>query len=172
MSSKMHAGLVAGGFGAALAIGLALSSHLSSMFAYLLSLGLLFAGLVALATGLLSAEIKSRWLRILIFLGGAFCLAGLGWGSPADFAKKFLAGAILLGVLVFAAVRIVRFNLLGWFLGVATATLGGSAVEMLSQPNGYCHTQGSIMLVVLAILLFGPILMWSRRNSDAARVQP
>ena len=136
-----------------------------------LSRGLLVVGLIALTAGLLSAEIKSLWLRILIFLGGAFCLAGLGWGSPADFAKKFLGGAILLGVLVFAAVRIVRFNVLGWFLAVATATLGGSAVEMISQPNHYYHVQGVIMLVVLAILLFWPILMWNRRSSEAQRVQ-
>ena len=127
-----------------------------------ISRGLLFAGIVALAAGFLSSEIKSRWLRILIFLGGAFCLAGLSWGSPADFAKRFLASAILLGVFVFAALRIVRFNILGWFLALATASLGGGAMEMLSQPNAFYHTQGVFLLLVLAVLLFWPLAVWSR----------
>ena len=137
-----------------------------------LSRGLLVVGLIALIAGLLSSEIKSRWLRILIFLGGAFCLAGLNWGSPADFAKNFLAGAILLGVLVFAALRIMRFNVLGWFFAFAAATLGGGAIEMFSQPNAYYHVQGAIMLVVLAVLLFWPMLMWGRGGSEVQRMHP
>ncbi len=51
MSSKMLTGLMAGGFGAALAIGLVLSSHFSPQLAYFLALALLF-GLGMLAGAL------------------------------------------------------------------------------------------------------------------------
>lgn len=146
------------------AIGADLDAYLpsASVAGAAIARGLLFAGIIALAAGFLSAEIKSRWLRILIFLASAFCLAGMNWGSPADFLKKFLAGAILLGVFVFAALRIVRFNLLGWFLAVATAMLGGSAVELLSQPNAFYRTQGVALLLVLGILLLWPLFAWGR----------
>jgi hypothetical protein len=58
MSSKMLAGLVAGGFGAALSIGLTLSVHFSSQLTYFLAV-ILFFGLGALS-GLLAAA----WLDL------------------------------------------------------------------------------------------------------------
>jgi hypothetical protein len=58
MSSKMHAGLVAGGFGAALAISLSLSSLLFPVAAAYLALALLFG------LGVVSGVLAERWLDL------------------------------------------------------------------------------------------------------------
>lgn len=129
--------------------------------------GLFFVGLVTLVSGFLSAEVKSRWLRILIFLLGAFCMVGMSWGSPEDFLKKFLVNAILLAAVVFAALRIVRFNVLGWFLAIATTVLAGGAVELLSQPNGFYRMQGYGLIAFLIVLLLWPLAILGRGAPSA-----
>lgn len=70
MTSKMHAGLVAGGFGAALAIGLVLSAPFSPQLAYVLSLALLFG------LGALSGLLAVQWLDL------------------SDYGRQHVAGAI------------------------------------------------------------------------------
>ncbi len=70
MTSKMHAGLVAGGFGAALAIGLVLSAPFSPRLAYVLSLALLFG------LGALSGLLAAHWLDL------------------SDYGRQHVAGAI------------------------------------------------------------------------------
>ncbi len=70
MSSKMLAGLAAGGVGAALAIGLVLSSHYSPLLAYFLALALLFG------LGVFSGALAVRWLDL------------------ADYGQQHVAGAI------------------------------------------------------------------------------
>ena len=129
--------------------------------------GLMFAGFVALAAGFISAEVKPRWLRILIFLLASFTLVGMNWGSPQDFLKRFLVQAILLGFLVFAGLRIVRFNLLGWFLAFSVAALASAIVELVSQPNRFYRVQGYGLILFLAVLLLGPLLVLSRGASQA-----
>ena len=74
--------------------------------------------MLLLGGAFLGAELRVRWLRLLLFFAVAAAVV-TSWGSPADFLKQFLASAILLAVVVFGMRRVVRFNLLGLFLIVA-----------------------------------------------------
>jgi hypothetical protein len=88
---------------------------------------------------------------------------GTAWGTPADFAKQFLAGALLLGLLIFGISRVVRFNLLGSFLVVACTSLLAGAAKLVSQPNTFCRGNGYAVLLLLAGLLAWPLAAWSMR---------
>lgn len=128
--------------------------------------GLFLAGSVALISGFVSAVLRPRWLRFLLFSLAVLFGTGSDWGSSADFAKQFVATAILLGVIVFSVRRIVRFNLLGYFLVVACATLIGTAAKMLAQPNSYYRTNGYAVLLMLILLLAWPFAAWRMRTAS------
>ncbi|HYL10073.1 MAG TPA: CPBP family intramembrane glutamic endopeptidase [Candidatus Acidoferrales bacterium] len=121
--------------------------------------GLFVAGLIALAGGFLGAVLRQHWARLLFFLVLAVMLVG-DWGSPADFAKQLLARAFLLAIIVMGAQRLVRFNLLGYFLIAAVTALSEAAVELLSQPNSFYRVNGIAVAVALAALLVWPLMAW------------
>ena len=128
--------------------------------------GLLITGTLALAGAFLGAELRVRWLRLALFLALAASLVS-DWGSSGDFLKQLLTSALILGVVVFGFRRVVRFNLLGCFLVVASVALLGGAVEMVSQGNGFYRSQGHLVLAALVLLLAWPLVAWrmgSRKN--------
>ena len=125
--------------------------------------GLLLTGTFALAAAFLGAELRVRWLRLALFIALAASLVS-DWGSPADFLKQFLMSVLLLGVVVFGFRRVVRFNLLGCFLVVASVSLLGAAVELVTQSNGFYRSQGQLVLAAMVILLLWPLVAW-RINS-------
>jgi hypothetical protein len=129
--------------------------------------GLLFTGLIALVAGFVAARCKTASVRALLFVVGSLAMVS-GWGSPADFAKQWLASAIFLAVVVFGVMRVVRFNLLGYFLVLVVSALLSGAVELLSQPNGFYHTQGVACLMVLAAILAWPVVSWMRAGRSVA----
>jgi hypothetical protein len=102
----------------------------------------------------------------LLFLFGALALVGGGWGSPADFAKQFLAKLLLLGVLVFGVHRVVRFNLLGCFLIVAGTSLLGGAAELLAQPDSFYRANGYAVLFGLVLLFAWPLAAWRMKAAN------
>jgi hypothetical protein len=130
--------------------------------------GLLFSGLVAAIAAFVAAQVRHPGLRILLLLFGALALAGGNWGSPADLAKQFLARLILLSVLVFGVRCVMRFNILGCFLVVASTFLLSGATELLSQPDSFYRANGYAVLVALILLLGWPFAAW--RMGDAATV--
>ena len=85
-----------------------------------------------------------------------------GWGSPADLAKQWIANAIFLAVVVFGVMKVVRLNLLGYFLVLAISGLLMGSIELLSQPNGFYRTQGIECLAALALLVAWPMTEWLR----------
>ncbi|MGB9430934.1 MAG: CPBP family intramembrane glutamic endopeptidase [Candidatus Acidiferrum sp.] len=127
---------------------------------------LLTSGVLLLGGAFLGAELRVRWLRLVLFFAVA---AGLvtGWGSPADFLKQFLATAILLGVVVFGIRRLVRFNLLGLFLVVACTALVAGASELVSQPDTFYRTNGYGILLAVVLLLAWPLVTWRLRGQEA-----
>jgi membrane protease YdiL (CAAX protease family) len=126
--------------------------------------GLFITGTFALAAAFLGAELRVRWLRLVLFIALAASLVS-DWGSPGDFLKQFLASLLILGVVVFGFRRVVRFNLLGCFLVVASVSLLGAAVELVTQSSGFYRSQGHLVLAVLVILLLWPLVAW-RINSE------
>ena len=122
--------------------------------------GLLWTGLVTVIASFIAAHVRQSGPRVLLFLLGALSLVGGSWGTPADFAKQFLARLILLGVLVFGVRFIMRFNLLGCFLVVAGTTLVTGAAEMLAQPDAFYRANGYAVLFMLVLLFAWPLAAW------------
>ncbi|HEY6944200.1 MAG TPA: lysostaphin resistance A-like protein [Candidatus Acidoferrum sp.] len=121
---------------------------------------------VAVIASFVAAKIKHTWLRLLLFFVGALAVVGGGWGSPADFAKQFLARLILLGVLVFGVRFLMRFNVLGCFLVIAGTSLISGAAELLAQPDAFYHRNGYAVALVLVLLFVWPLAAW-RMNSTS-----
>jgi Type II CAAX prenyl endopeptidase Rce1-like len=120
---------------------------------------LLTAGLVLLAGAFLGAELRVRWLRLVLFFAVAAATV-TAWGSPADFLKQFVGSAILLAVVVYGMRRVVRFNLLGLLLILACTALLSGANELITQPNGFYRTNGYALLSAMVLLLAWPLVTW------------
>ena len=121
--------------------------------------GLLLAAAIAAVGGFVLAHCKSPLLRALLFVAASIALVN-SWGSPADFLKQWLAQLIFLAVVVFGIARVVRMNLLGYFLVLAIPSLILGAQELLSQPNGFYRQQGYLVLAALLALLSWPLTGW------------
>ncbi|HEX3543679.1 MAG TPA: CPBP family intramembrane glutamic endopeptidase [Candidatus Acidoferrum sp.] len=139
----------------------------AAIFGTVLLRTLMFTGLVALCASFVATNVKQPWLRVLLFLGAALATVGTAWGTPADFAKQFLAGGLLLGLLMFGVTRVVRFNLLGYFLVAAGISLLAAAAKLVSQPDAFYRGNGYAVLLVLAGLLAWPLAAWRKRDRRA-----
>jgi membrane protease YdiL (CAAX protease family) len=137
----------------------------AAVFGTVLLRTLMYTGLVALCASFVATHVKAPWLRLLLFLSATLATVGTTWGTPADFAKQFLAVALLLGVLVFGITRVVRFNLLGCFLVVAGTSLLAAAAKLVSQPSTFYRGNGYAVLLVLVGLLVWPLAAWSRQTA-------
>jgi len=146
-------------FDAAMPSGAAVGSALIS--------SLFLTGFIAFLAAFVASVLRARWLRFLLFLLGALSLTGSGWGDGADFAKQFLAGAILLGVLVFGVRRVMRFNVLGCLLVVACLSLLGAAGQLLGQPDAFYRTNGYAVVLMIGLLLAWPLAAWRMRASSS-----
>jgi membrane protease YdiL (CAAX protease family) len=122
--------------------------------------GLLFTGFVALAASFLTAQIRQTWLRWLLFILVSLALVGGGWGGPADFAKQWIAQAIVLAALVFGVAGVMRFNILGCFLALFLMSLAGDAGEFLGQPDRFYRLNGYVMVAGLAVAVILPLMAW------------
>ena len=130
--------------------------------------GLRITAYVALFASFVAAKVRRTWLRVLLFFVGALAVVGGSWGTPADFAKQFLARVILLGVLVLGVRYIMRFNLLGCFLVVAGTSLVTGAAELLAQPDAFYRANGYAVLLMLAALFVWPLAAWRFSSMSAA----
>jgi len=129
--------------------------------------GLLLTGTFALVAAYLGAELRVRWLRLVLFLALVAALVS-DWGSPGDFTKQLLASGLIMAVIVFGFRRVVRFNLLGCFLAAASLAMLGGAVELTSQPDGFYRSQGYLVVAALVILLGWPLVAWRMGDKQSA----
>ena len=123
--------------------------------------GLFVTALVAVAAGFVAGYVRQRWQQLGLVLCLAVVMSG-GWGSPADFAKKVLVQLAVLGVYWWAVTRVVRFNLLAYFLVAASVALVGAADGLLRQPNEFFRANGYAVVVALLALLAWPLVEWRR----------
>jgi hypothetical protein len=133
MSSKMLAGLVAGGFGAALAIGLTLSTSFSSQLAYFLALALLFG------LGALSGILATAWLDL------------------ADYGHQPAAGA-LAGLVASGLTEICDLILRLVFASISkaspTSMLANLVLARMPAPDGAAYFTFLVLVNVLLYLLY------------------
>jgi hypothetical protein len=127
---------------------------------------LLYSGIFALAAAFLGAELRVRWLRLLLFFALAAAIVS-GWGNGADFLKQFLVSCVLLAFAVFGIRWLARFNVLGWFLVAACVGLVSGASQLLTQPNAFYRTEGYIVVAAIIALLGWPLLAWRLDGSKA-----
>ncbi len=92
--------------------------------------------------------------------------------STGQFLQQFLLESFFLAVVWFGISRFIRFNLLGYFLLLATSSLLQAAVTSISQPNTYIRENGAATLAILALLLLWPLMAWRRADSQNAAVIP
>ena len=137
----------------------------AAIFGTVLLRTLMYTGLIALGASFVATNVKQSWLRLLLFLSAALATVGTAWGTPVDFAKQFLAGTFLLALLVFGITRVVRFNMLGYFLVVAGTSLLAAAAKLVTQPDTFYRANGYAALLILAGLLAWPLWTWSMRGA-------
>jgi len=85
--------------------------------------------------------------------------------TVGSFARSAVLELILLSVLWWGVSKLVRFNLLGYFLLLATMTAAQSAAELLAQPNSFLRANGAVVCVAGVLLLAWPLLAWRRAAS-------
>jgi len=125
-------------------------------------------GVLALAAGFASWYLRSVWLQALLL--GLLALAGAPrWGSAGDLLQNALAGWAGLLLIWWAAHRVVRFNLLGYFLAAALLLLATAAAELLRQPNLYFRANGWAVVATAVALLLWPVIAWQGARQRVSR---
>jgi len=129
--------------------------------------GLFMTGIVVALASFVAAHVRQPLLRISLLVAGALAVTGGGWGSPADLSKQFLGRLILLSVLVFGVQRLMRFNILGCFLVVASTSLVSGAAELLGHPDSFYRANGYAVLLALVLLFVWPLAAWRLRSTPS-----
>jgi hypothetical protein len=130
----------------------------------------LFAcAVVSAVGGFVTAYVPSRAIRGLLLIGAG--LAGMGSGeSGLAFVIALLLTILKIFIIWWVIVKIIRHNLLGFFLLAAALSLLNDGTSLVAQPNTYLRNNGVIVLGVLALLLLWPLAAWLRRPGDATSV--
>jgi hypothetical protein len=121
---------------------------------------LLYMGFVALAATFIASILGSTWARALTFFVATFAAMPSNWGSPADYAKQWIAGTILLAVLVLGVRYVMRFNIFGCFLVVGLTSLASGAAELVGQPDRFYRLNGYAVVAAIVLLLAWPLMNW------------
>jgi hypothetical protein len=126
----------------------------------------LTTGLVGLAAALIAAYVRPLWMRAgLVILGAA--LMATDAATPGAFLRDAGFYLVVIVALWAGITRIVRFNVMGYFLLAAIVALVPRATELLNQSNPYFHVNGYAVLAFALALLSWPLICW-RRNVNAA----
>jgi hypothetical protein len=116
-------------------------------------------GLLALALGFASYCLRSSAIQTLL-LGVAALLAAPSGGSAGEFGQKAFATFAGLLFVWWGARKLVRFNLLGYFLVAISLSLAPAAAELLRQPDPFFRANGWAVIALLGALLLWPLAAW------------
>jgi membrane protease YdiL (CAAX protease family) len=132
--------------------------------------GLMQMALVGLTASFLVSVMRPLWMRAGVFVMAVWTLGGLSsnWSDPMDVAKKMVLGAMWIIVIDLAVRYLIRFNVLGYFLVLASLALVAGASELLGHPDHFYRTNGYGVLIALAALYTWPFFAWSRGTSATA----
>jgi membrane protease YdiL (CAAX protease family) len=123
-------------------------------------------GVVALAAGLIALFIRPFWMRAALALLIAALLA-TNVATPGAFFRDAAFRLLMVAVVWLGVTRIVRFNLMGYFLMSSMIVLVPAAVELLQQPNSYFHANGYALVAFAFSLLLWPLIERRRRSAPA-----
>ena len=106
---------------------------------------------------------------------GVFALAVLSlggfqsnWSDPTDVVKKMVIAAMWIAVIGLTVRYVIRFNVLGYFLILASLVLVAGASQLLGQPDHFYRANGYGALIALALLFAWPLFAWRRATSMPA----
>ena len=117
---------------------------------------------------LIAAYVRSQWMRAGLVVLIAVLMA-TNVATPGAFLRDAAFHLLTIVVLWLGVTRVVRFNVMGYFLLAAMIVLVPDAVELLKQPNAYFHANGYAVVAFALGLLAWPLVLW-RRNSTTHNV--
>jgi hypothetical protein len=118
-------------------------------------------GVLALAIGVASWYVRATWAQAALLVLVAILLTPQA-GSTGELAQSAVLTFVQLGVIWWGARRIVRFNLLGYFLAAMLLSLAPSAADLLRQPNPFFRANGWFVIAAVGVLLLWPLVEWKR----------
>jgi hypothetical protein len=121
-------------------------------------------GMLAVVAGFLCyAGLRRTAARAAIVVVAALLM--VSGVTVASFARSAVVELVLLCVLWWGVSKLVRFNMLGYFLLLATMTAAQSAAELLTQPNSFFRANGTVVCIAGVLLLAWPLVAWRRAAS-------
>ncbi len=151
--------------GASVPDNLDLLSPAFGAFASSVAAAFVMAGFIGLAAGLIAAYVRPAWMRAALLVLVAVLMT-TNVASPGAFFREVFVHLATVLVLWFGVTRLVRFNVLGYFLLAAMLSLAPSAIELLQQPNAYFHANGYAVVGFAIAILAWPLMRW--RSSTQA----
>ncbi|MBZ5699146.1 MAG: CPBP family intramembrane metalloprotease [Acidobacteriia bacterium] len=119
------------------------------------------AGLVALSAALIAAYVRPLWMRAGLSVFVAVLMA-TNVATPGAFLRDAAFHLLTIAVLWLGVTRVVRFNVMGYFLLASMIVLAPGAIELLKQPNAYFRANGYAVAAFALVLLAWPLLLWRR----------
>ena len=116
-------------------------------------------GVLALAIGVASWYVRPTWAQVALLALVAILLTPQS-GSAGEAVQSALVTFVEFGVIWWGARRIVRFNLLGYFLVAMLLSLAPVAADLLRQPNSFFHANGWLLVAAGVALLLWPLVEW------------
>ncbi|HTC63308.1 MAG TPA: type II CAAX endopeptidase family protein [Candidatus Saccharimonadales bacterium] len=134
-------------------------------FASSIAAAFVMVGFIGLAAGLIAAYLRPAWMRAALLVLVAVLMT-TNIASPAAFFREIFVHLATVLVLWFGVTRLVRFNVLGYFLLAAMLSLVPSAIELLQQPNSQFHANGYAVVAFALAILAWPLMRW-RQSTQA-----
>ena len=132
----------------------ALGGLASSVIAAFLTVGFL-----GIAAGLIARYVRPAWMRAALMVLYAVLMA-TNVATPGAFFREAAFHLVAVAALWYGVTRIVRFNVLGYFLLAAVIALVPAAIELLEQPNPYLHANGFAVAGIAVAIVAWPLLRW------------
>jgi hypothetical protein len=129
----------------------------------------LLTALVSALGGFVAVYVRSRGLQALLLVAAALAHMSTE-ASGVAFVVNFLTTLLELYLIWWVILKVIRFNLLAYFLLVSALALLNAGISLIAQPNMYLRNNGVIVLGALALLLLWPLAAWLRGAGDAASV--
>jgi hypothetical protein len=124
------------------------------------------AGMLALALGFASCYLRRAWQQAVLLLALALLIVPQ-WGSAGDFVQSATTSLIILAAIWWGTQKIIRLNLLGYFLAAALLLLAGPAMDLLSQPNSFFHANAWALAASGVALLLWVLIAWQTAGQPA-----
>jgi len=150
--------------GAAVPEGLDPKWPAASGLAGVVNSGIFGVALLAVIAGFLCyAAMRRSGVRAALLVLVAI-LASVGAATPGAFARTMALDLFALCIVWWVVSKLLRFNMLGYFLLFAVMAAAQSAAELLAQPNAFFRANGAAVCIAALLLLAWPLV--ARRSAS------